>query len=66
MLGTFYAFLLSADLFQNQVFRKILSGIPSEYQTVLIQIRSDILSDLIWIQTVCIGFQQTALDLRRS
>ena len=38
-------FLSSADFFQNQLFRKILSGIPSECLTVWIQIqtRSDIL-----------------------
>ena len=29
LLGNFYAFLSSADFFQNQPFRKILSGIPS-------------------------------------
>ena len=48
-------------------FWKIPSGIPSECQTVRIQIRPDILSGLICIQTVCKGYQQTALigkDLR--
>ena len=55
-----HAFLSSADFFQNQLFRKILSGIPSECQTVWIQIRPDILSDLIWVQTVCKVYQQTA------
>ena len=30
---SFHAFLSSADYFQNQLFRKILSGIPSECQT---------------------------------
>ena len=39
----FHAFLSSADLFQNQLFRKILSRIPSVCQTVWIQIRPDIL-----------------------
>ena len=34
-------FLLSADFFQNQLFRKIISGIASESQTVWIQIRPD-------------------------
>ena len=47
---------LSADFFQNHLFRKIISGIQSEYQTVWIQIRPDILSGLIWIQTVCKGY----------
>ena len=48
----FHAFLLSAVFIQNQFFRKILSVIPSECQTVWIQIRPDILSGLIWVQTV--------------
>ena len=54
-------FLSSADIFQNQLFRKILSGIPSEWQTVWIQIRPDILSCLIWVQTICKCYQQTTL-----
>ena len=45
-----YSFLLSADFFfQNQLFRKILSGIPSECQTVWTQIRPDILLVLICV-----------------
>ena len=51
--------LSSADIFQTQPFQKILSGIQSEFQTVWIQIRTDILSVLIWVQTVCKGCQQT-------
>ena len=54
-----HAFLSSAEFFQNQLFRKILSGIPSECQTAWIQIRPDILSDLIWVQNVCKSYQQT-------
>ena len=50
--------------FQNQLFRKILSGIPSECQKVWIQIRPDILLGLIWVQTLCKGYQQTTLELR--
>ena len=57
----FRAFLSSADFFQNQLFRKILSGIPSECQIVFIQIRPDVLSGLIWVQTVCKSYQQTTL-----
>ena len=34
-------------------------SIPSGCQTVCIQIRPDILSGLIWVQTVCKGYQQT-------
>ena len=51
----------SADIFQHQFFRKILSWIPSECQTVWIQIRPDIMSGLIWVQTVCNGYQQPNL-----
>ena len=39
-------------------FKKNLSGIPSEFQTVWIQIRPDILLGLIWVQTICKGYQQ--------
>ena len=49
----------SADFFQNQLFRKTLSGIPSECQTVWIQIKPGILLGLIWVQTVCKCYQQT-------
>ena len=44
-----------------KLFRKILSGIPTGRHTVWIQIRPDILSGLIWVQTVCKGYQQTTL-----
>ena len=63
LLGNFARlFLSSADFFENQLFRNILSGIPSECQTVWIQIRPDILSGLIWVQTVCKGYQQMTLS----
>ena len=39
-------------------FKKNLSGIPSQCQTVWIQIRPDILLGLIWVQTICKGYQQ--------
>ena len=45
--------------FKINFFKKYLSGIPSECQIIWIQIRPDILSGLIWIQTVCKGYQQT-------
>ena len=35
-------FVVCRFFFQNQIFRKILSGIPSECQTDWIQIRPDI------------------------
>ena len=41
------------------LFGRILSGIPSECQTVEFQISPDILSSLVWVQTVCKGYQQT-------
>ena len=55
MLGN----LSSADFFENELFQKNLSGTLSECQTVWIQIRTDTLSVLIWVQTVCKGYQQT-------
>ena len=48
----FYCSLLS---FQNKL---SMSGTPSEDQMIWIQIRTDILSVLIWVQTVCKGYQQ--------
>ena len=48
--------------FQNYCFKKILSGMLSEYvcQTVWVQIRNDLLLVLIWVQTDCKGlYQQT-------
>ena len=44
--------------FQKHFFLKILSGTLSEYQTVWIQIRTDILWILIWVQTVRKGYQK--------
>ena len=40
-------------------FKNNLSGTLSECLTAWIQIRTDILSVLIWIQTVCKCYQQT-------
>ena len=39
--------------------KKILSGTLSECQMIWIQIKTDILLLLIWVQTVCKGYQQT-------
>ena len=61
LLGNFSYFLSYADFFQNQHFRKIILGIPSECQTVWIQIRPDFLSGLIWVKTICQGYQHTTL-----
>ena len=54
-------YLLSADFFQNQLYRKPLSEIPSECQIVWIKIRPEILSGRILTQTVCKSYQQTTL-----
>ena len=51
----FYCLLI---FFQNQLFQKSLSVIPSECQTDWIQ---SVLSGLIWVQSVCIGYEQTKL-----
>ena len=53
--------LSSADFFSNSAFLKIPSGIPSECQIVLVQIRPGVLLGLIWVQTVCKSYQQTTL-----
>ena len=54
--------LPSADFFQNYLFKKIISGTLSEWQTVWIQIRTDILSVLISVQTVCRRAKQLSHD----
>ena len=51
----------TTDIFKINFFEKFLLGIPSKCQTDWIQIRRDILSGLIWAQTVCKGYQQTTL-----
>ena len=55
--------LLSADFFHKKLFQKNLSGTLSECYKVWIQIRIDILSVLIWVQTVFKGYQQTKMSL---
>ena len=56
MLLTF----LSDFFFKNSFFKKqYLSRKISECQTAWNQIRTDVLSVLIWVQTVCKGYQQT-------
>ena len=54
-------FCLLRIFFQINFFKKNLLGIPSECQTDWIQIRSDILSGLIRVQTVFKSYQQTTL-----
>ena len=53
-----HAFLLSAE-FLKLLLSENLSGTSSKCQTDWIQIRHDILSCLIWVQTVCKDHQQT-------
>ena len=48
-------------IFSKLTFSKNVSGIRSECQIVWIQIRPDVVSGLIWIQTVCKGYQPTTL-----
>ena len=50
--------LSTAEFFQNDfpLFKKLFQE-QYQCQTVWIQIRTDILSVLIWVQTVCIGYQ---------
>ena len=55
LLDIFYRLLLLSKSF----FLKIISELQSESQTVLIQIRPDILSGLKRVQTVRKGYQQT-------
>ena len=53
----YYSFTIYL-LCQIQLFECwIVFSLPSGCQTVWIQIRPDILSGLIWVQTVCIGYQ---------
>ena len=47
------------NFFQNQHFRKILSGIQAKCQTDWIQIRPN-----IWIQSVCKSYEQTTLEVK--
>ena len=61
MLGNFSCGLFSDFFFKIFFFEKNISDIPSECQTVWIQVRTDILLGLIWVQTVCKGYKQTKL-----
>ena len=61
MLGTFEHFFFHSCFFSSKFTQNILSGIISECQTVWVQIKPDIWSGLIWVQTVCRGYQQMPL-----
>ena len=61
--GWFFMLLLpSPDFFQDSLFFKTLSGC----QKIWIKIRSDILSVLIWTQTVCKIYQQKSPLARKE
>ena len=57
--GLFFMLFCRMLIFSKSIFKKTLSGIPSACQTVWIQIRTDIMLVLIWVQTVCKGYLQT-------
>ena len=59
-----HAFLSSADFFEIKFFKKNLPELPSECQTVWIQIRPDDSSSLIWVRTVYKGCQQVTLAVK--
>ena len=59
MLGNFSCFCRLLAYFKINFFKKIFREY-NQCQTVWIQIRTDALSVLIWGQTVCKGYQQTA------
>ena len=60
MRGNFSCFCCRILIFfQKLCFPKIISGKLSECQRVWIQIRTDILSVLIWVKTACKGYQST-------
>ena len=58
-------FLHLIFFFQNQLFRRILSGIQAECQTFWVQVRPDIWSGLVWVQTDCKSYQQMTLGDKR-
>ena len=62
-LRNFSCFLSFANFFSTSTFSKnsIRNMVSSECQTDWIQIRPDILSGLIWIQSGCKGYEQTTL-----
>ena len=59
-LSSYYFRLLT--FFQIIIFFNSFGKTFSECQTVQIQIKTDILSVLIWVQTVCKGYQQATIE----
>ena len=60
-LGKFSRLFVSAVFFSKSTFSKNSFRNMIECQTIWIQNRPDILSGLIWYQTICKTFQQTTL-----
>ena len=58
----FFCHLLIFFFFKINFFKKILSrSLVSECQTVWIKTKTDFLSVLIWVQTVCTAYQQMTI-----
>ena len=58
-MGNFSCIIVVCWLFSKLTFfQKLLSRTQSEYQTVWVQIRTDVLLVLTRVQTVCEGYQQ--------
>ena len=64
--GSFCIFVAYRFFFPKSTSLKILSGKPPECQTVWIQIRSELLSGLIWVQAVSNSYQRTTLIGKRK
>ena len=62
LMDNFSNFFAICGFFSKSTFSKNLSGMPSECQTVWIQIWPDALSGLIRVQPICIGYQQMTLE----
>ena len=61
----FMRLLLSSDDFESKLtFSKILTETLSECQMVCIQIRTDVLLVLNWVQTICKYYQGKSWELR--
>ena len=59
ILGNVSCFCCRLLAFFKISFFKKKSGTLSECQTIWTQIRTDIMSVLIWVQTICKGYQRT-------
>ena len=59
--------LLLSTFYHNGFFKNNIPGTLPECQAVGIYIRTDLLSVLIWVQTVCKGYQQmTKVTIRKK